>query len=668
MRLSIVIPAHNEEKRIGPMLEAYLPFFSDRYGDNVEFLVVINGSTDKTDEVVAAYASRFPCVKGIVEPERIGKGGAVMMGFRRAQGDFIGFVDADGATPPEAFQDLVDNIGEAGGIIASRWAKGSQVSPPQPLDRRVASRVFNSLTRMLFGLRLTDTQCGAKLMRREAVESILAHLGITQWAFDVDLLFQLRRAGFKIKEIPTIWHDVEGSKIQVGQASAEMILALTRLRLLYSPCSWVVALYDFMGPWIHPVGSVRDHLLTHSLMLFTGAQFGNICNLLFQVIMARMLENVDYGVLSAILSALMILGMPLGALGGAVTHFTALFMVKAEREKIKAMIVALARDLVIPSFLIVVVVIFARQELMQAFKIDSAVPIYLAIATAVVMLLGAVPSGVLAGMQAFEWVALIGNGWTLIRLTFGVILVLIGWGAVGGLTAHMVGLLASAVLSLAMCGSLLGRGRVSPDRPAGIYSYMGGYMAAFAAFGVLCSADGLLVKYYFPPEQAGVFSKAAMVARMVFFLPGPVCSAMFPKVTSVEGSSPATRHTLYKAMVVTALIVISMGLVCMVFPSFLLKTIVKEVQLGQIEILRGMVLALIPLTLVMVLLNYELAQRRFGIMIPLFICATGYLCGVACWHETLLQVVAVLGVMSVAALGLSMIFVQSEKRVLRGNS
>jgi O-antigen/teichoic acid export membrane protein len=522
----------------------------------------------------------------------------------------------------------------------------------------VASRIFNFLTRILFGLKLTDTQCGAKLMRREAVESILPHLGITQWAFDVDLLFQLRRAGYAIKEIPTTWHDVEGSKVQVGKASTEMVLALARLRLIYSPFKWVVSCYDrFLGPWIHPEGSVRDHLLTHSLMLFMGAQFGNICNLLFQVIMARMLMNAEYGVLFAILSALMMLGMPLGALGGAVTHFTALFMAREEREKIKGMMAALMRDLLMPALLIVLGVVLFQQKLMDAFKIESAIPIYLAMVTAVVMLLGAVPAGVMAGMQAFEWVALIGNGWMALRLVLGVVLALFGLGAVGGLTANMVGTLVAAVLSFAMCRLLLARGRVRQERPAGIYNYMGGYMAAFMAFGVLSSADVLLVKYYFSPEQAGIFSKAAMVARMVFFLPGPVCSAMFPKVTSTGESSGATRRTLSKAMVVTGLIVVCMGLVCMVFPSILLKILVKEAQPGQIEILRGMVLALTPLTMVMVLLNYELAQRRFRIMIPLSLCAAGYLLGVMRWHETPLQVVAVLGGMSLVALVICWILV-----------
>lgn len=244
MRLSIIIPAYNEAARLGRMLEAYLPYFNQRYGAEVELIIVVNGSRDQTENMVRQYAARFAQVQAIVEPRRIGKGGAIMLGLARAQGELIGFVDADGSTPPEAFQDLAARIGAGGVIIASRWCAGAVVNPRQPLARRVASRIFNWLVRVMFDLRITDTQCGAKLMSREAVRRVQPHLGITRWAFDVDLLFQLRRAGYAVREIPTVWHDQSGSRVKVGRVSLEMFVALVRLRLLYSPFKWVVTVYD----------------------------------------------------------------------------------------------------------------------------------------------------------------------------------------------------------------------------------------------------------------------------------------------------------------------------------------------------------------------------------------------------------------------------------------
>jgi len=252
MQLTIIIPAYNEEARLARMLDAYLPYFSARYGDNVEVLIVVNGSRDRTAAIAWECGTRYRQVQTVIEPQPVGKGGAIMIGLARARGERIGYVDADGATPPEAFQQLVECIGSAGAIIASRWCRGAEVSPCQPLARRVASRIFNQLVRLMFGLRISDTQCGAKLMTYAAVQRVLPHIGITRWAFDVDFLFQLRRAGFEIIEIPTVWRDVSGSRVRIVRASLEMLVAMIRLRLIYSPLKWIVKFYDLMlAPLTH---------------------------------------------------------------------------------------------------------------------------------------------------------------------------------------------------------------------------------------------------------------------------------------------------------------------------------------------------------------------------------------------------------------------------------
>ena len=247
MKLSLIIPAHNEALRLPPVLESYTRYYGDRYGADVEIIVVVNGSTDNTLGVISAYAGTHPIVSVINEPLQVGKGGAVMLGLRQAKGDLIGFVDADGSTSPEAYHELVENIGDAGCIIASRWMKGSVVEPKQPLSRRLASRIFNFMVNLFFGFRVHDTQCGAKLFRREVIDAVLPEIGITKWAFDVDMLFCTRLHGFRIVEIPTVWRDAAGSKIQVGRASTEMALAMIRLRLLYSPFKGIVLLYNKMA-------------------------------------------------------------------------------------------------------------------------------------------------------------------------------------------------------------------------------------------------------------------------------------------------------------------------------------------------------------------------------------------------------------------------------------
>ncbi len=229
--LSIVIPAHNEAERIRAPLEAYARHFATGYGNSFEIVVVTNNSWDATERVVAEIAQRYPQIGQVVIPERIGKGGAIIEGFRRAKGAVIGFVDADGSTPPEECDRLMSLVGQWDGVIGSRWVEGAIVPIPQRLLRRVLSRGFNLLIRLLFGFPYRDTQCGAKAFKREALTAVTDDLGITDYAFDVNLLYLLRQRGFVVHEVPICWYDREGSRLKASQVVPRMLIAVVQLRL-----------------------------------------------------------------------------------------------------------------------------------------------------------------------------------------------------------------------------------------------------------------------------------------------------------------------------------------------------------------------------------------------------------------------------------------------------
>ena len=655
MRLSIVIPAHNEEARIGRMLDAYLPYFSQRYGRDVELIVVVNGTTDRTEQIVAKYAARFSILSVRVEPQRVGKGGALMLGFKVAQGDYVGFVDADGATPPEAFDDLVGHIGDAGAIIASRWCPGARVSPHQPLARRIASRCFNGLTRLLFGLPLTDTQCGAKLMRRDALMEILPRLGITKWAFDVDLLFQFKRAGYRVTEIPTVWHDVEGSKLRVGRASAEMLIALTRLRLVYSPLAWVVSIYDrCLGRLLNPVLMGEDKLVIHSLLVLGGSQLGAVFTLAFQLVMVRLLSKSEYGVMAAMLGILLMVGVPIGALGTTVTHYTAHYLAIGRRDKAKALVLRLALDLLAPSVAVMLAVWWWRNPLEAYFNLASAAPLLLTGLAAAMAFYAAAAVGILTGVQAFGLTAVAGNLWAVVRLAAGSVLVLMGFGALGALGGHVIGTAAGTAIVGVVGWRLLGTDRVAPSREPGTYAYFLKGLVAFAACGLLSNADVILAKHYFEPDAAGAFAKAAMVARMVFFLPQPVVLALFPKVVSTGDASHASGRLLLKTVGMVGLLTVLMAVFCTIFPAWVLRVIAGVNDPALVPVAVGMVWALAPVGVLMVLLNYELAQRRFLVTLPLVVCAAGYVFAVDRWHVRLADIPLALGAASSLALALTL--------------
>ncbi|MDW7979234.1 MAG: glycosyltransferase family 2 protein [Verrucomicrobiales bacterium] len=241
--LLLLIPAHNEEHRIGKVLRSYAEYFKQHYRGPFRIVVVLNGCTDNTLGVVQAAAAEHPCIGYLVFPEPIGKGGALIEGLRLAESaDLIGYVDADGATPPHAFLELVRRMNGADCVIGSRWLPGAIIGQAQSRKRRFASRVFHAVVQLLFWMNIRDTQCGAKVMRREAVQKIHPSLRIADMAFDINLLYSLKRAGFKILELPTEWNDIAGSKVVLLRTSLTMLLSVIRLRLIYSP------FYRWLGP------------------------------------------------------------------------------------------------------------------------------------------------------------------------------------------------------------------------------------------------------------------------------------------------------------------------------------------------------------------------------------------------------------------------------------
>jgi glycosyltransferase involved in cell wall biosynthesis len=243
--LLLLIPAHNEEQRIGPVLREFAEHFRRHYPGRFRIVVVLNGCRDNTDGVVRAAAAAYPEIEYLNFPERIGKGGALIEGLKLApEADLIGYVDADGATGPAAFLRLVALAPQADCVIGSRWLPGAVLHQRQTWLRRLFSRAFHLLVQGLLRLNIKDTQCPAKVLHRAAVEAVHDRLQIADLAFDVNLLYALKRAGFRILEVPIEWTDKLGSKVTQSllRSSLVMFLSVVRLRLVYSP------LYRWLEP------------------------------------------------------------------------------------------------------------------------------------------------------------------------------------------------------------------------------------------------------------------------------------------------------------------------------------------------------------------------------------------------------------------------------------
>jgi len=251
-KISLIIPAHNEEKRIGKTLEEYGAFLTKKKINreiDFEIIIVINNTSDKTEEVVKKISKKYPEIK-YLNFKLGGKGFAIIEGFKKALGgnsEYIGFVDADMSTPADSFYELVKKIEEESffdGVIANRWDKKSDIKIKQTISRRLVSRMGNIIIRTLFLFPYRDTQCGAKIFRKKIIKENISKLITINWGFDVALLFCLKKeSNAKIISIPTTWEDKQESKLNIKKTPLRVFFSLIRLRVFHSPFKFLVRMY-----------------------------------------------------------------------------------------------------------------------------------------------------------------------------------------------------------------------------------------------------------------------------------------------------------------------------------------------------------------------------------------------------------------------------------------
>lgn len=229
MKISVIIPAHNEAHRLGATLERYIQTLSEQYQDAFEIIIVANGCSDRTVDVANAHAQSYPQIRVMSIRAALGKGGAILAGIRKARGTRIVFTDADGATSPESLIRLANALDRSDIVIGSRRLSGSRILQQQPLRRRILGRLFALVVGMLFALPYRDTQCGAKALRRSAARRLADAIQEPEWTFDVELLLWARRFGYRVSEQAVEWTDRDGSTLKTLSTVRTVLPALWRM-------------------------------------------------------------------------------------------------------------------------------------------------------------------------------------------------------------------------------------------------------------------------------------------------------------------------------------------------------------------------------------------------------------------------------------------------------
>jgi len=238
LRLSIIVPAFNEARRLPATLDRLVAYAESR-PFSTEVLVVDNASTDATNAVATEFASRCPVVRCLQEGVR-GKGAAVRTGVMAASGEYILFSDADLAVPvEEADNFLPPRVPDCDIAIGSREAEGAR-RYGEPFRRHLMGRVFNLVVRGLLLPGLQDTQCGFKCFRRDVARDLFPAGTVHGWSFDVEILYIAKLRGYRIAEVPVQWYYGEESKVRPVRDTWRMLNEISKIRKngkrgLYNP-------------------------------------------------------------------------------------------------------------------------------------------------------------------------------------------------------------------------------------------------------------------------------------------------------------------------------------------------------------------------------------------------------------------------------------------------
>ena len=213
--ITIIIPVHNEEKRLPSCMQRTTEYCDSQQWD-YELVVVEDGSTDGTVEIVQDFASRNNRIKLVSSEERLGKGKAIRNGVLYAEKKFVGYMDADLSADPSEFERLIPFIDQFDIVVGSRILRGGLPPIKRPFIRSFLSSCYSRLFRILFrGVTVYDPQCGLKLFKSNVAQKLLTQIGTSGFAFDCEVIARASSLRMTVKEVPILWEHQYGSKVSI---------------------------------------------------------------------------------------------------------------------------------------------------------------------------------------------------------------------------------------------------------------------------------------------------------------------------------------------------------------------------------------------------------------------------------------------------------------------
>lgn len=376
--------------------------------------------------------------------------------------------------------------------------------------------------------------------------------------------------------------------------------------------------------------------------MFVAITLSNIGAYLFHVYMGRHLSPADYGILYTLLALLMIVSVPATAIQTVITKYVSHFKGHNQHGKIRFLFFHSLKKLFLYGGIGFLIFIAFSGQIARFERIPSRLPVVIVGFILLLSIVDPAAGGTIQGLQRFNYL-----GWSMIlgmslRLIAGIILVIIGLGVNGALSASIIGILFSLFIIFLPLRSLFQEETNERVELKEIYRYSAPVILTLLCFMVLTNVDAVLVKHFFSPLEAGNYSAAAMVGRVILFLPMAIVIVMFPKASELYAQKKDSSLILKKSLLYVGLLAGGATLVCLLFPRLPLWLLWGNRFQASTPLVGKFALAMTFFGLVNILLFYQLSIHRFKYLHWTGTFTLIQIIAITLFHNTLSQVVWIL--------------------------
>jgi O-antigen/teichoic acid export membrane protein len=396
-------------------------------------------------------------------------------------------------------------------------------------------------------------------------------------------------------------------------------------------------------------GLFVNKLARASIWLFVGGLAAGVLGYVFQVVMGRMLTPREYGLFGAMMALFTVVGAPVGTLMMVVSRKVSEYRAREDSASIAHFYRSIhVRTAIVGAVALGVVAPFAPG--IQAYlRSPGIAPVYLLGMLLFVTFLPIVNNAFLQGLQSFSWLSASGVLGVLLKIVFSVALVGVGYGVSGALGGAVLSALALFVITYGALHARLREGRKGRAATTHLsLRSMVPVLAANLAFASMTQLDMVLVNYYFEAHEAGLYAAASVLGKAVMYLPGGIAMALFPMVAENRARDQSSAHLLLQSIVLTGLPCLAGAVFYLAFGDAIIAVLYGESYEGAGSVLRYFGLAMLPMALLMVMVNFYVAEGRALLAYLFTIAAPLQLVAIHFFHGSLQTVVAVIGLSGLA--------------------